>query len=420
MLKEEQDYNEDIEEQQINEEYKIWKKNTPFLYDTVITHALEWPSLTFEWLPTKDCPSGSDYAMHKVILGTHTSKTEQENLIIANVKLPLEDSLVTQKLYLDNTKDAGGVGLLTKTDNKIEPIIRINHEGEVNKARAMPQLYNVIATKSPNGLVYVFDYTKHPNKSSLGPQLTLQGHNKEGFGLSWSPIRQGWLASGSDDYKVCIWDINAATEQNSTLGALHTYYHSNVVEDVSWSNFIPTMLASVGDDRKIKLWDTRQETPTHDIDAHSHEVNSVDFNKQEQNLLLSGSSDKSVGVWDIRNMRVKLASLEYHNEAVYGVKWAPFSGSLLASFGNDRRVLIWDLSKIGSPQSEEEAKDGPPELLFVHAGHTARISDFGWNLNDRLMMGSVAEDNILQVWQMSHSVFAQEAPKVEEDSMNLE
>lgn len=39
------------EERLINEEYKIWKKNTPFLYDLVITKALEWPSLTCQWLP---------------------------------------------------------------------------------------------------------------------------------------------------------------------------------------------------------------------------------------------------------------------------------------------------------------------------------------------------------------------------------
>jgi hypothetical protein len=41
----------DPEDAKINEEYKIWKKNTPFLYDTIMTHALEWPSLTCEWLP---------------------------------------------------------------------------------------------------------------------------------------------------------------------------------------------------------------------------------------------------------------------------------------------------------------------------------------------------------------------------------
>lgn len=39
------------EEKIINEEYKIWKKNAPYLYDLVVTHALEWPSLTAQWLP---------------------------------------------------------------------------------------------------------------------------------------------------------------------------------------------------------------------------------------------------------------------------------------------------------------------------------------------------------------------------------
>lgn len=45
------DFEENIEEKVINEEYKIWKRNAPFLYNLAITHALEWPSLTAEWLP---------------------------------------------------------------------------------------------------------------------------------------------------------------------------------------------------------------------------------------------------------------------------------------------------------------------------------------------------------------------------------
>lgn len=40
-----------IQEKMINEEYKVWKKNAPYLYDLVVTHALEWPSLTVQWLP---------------------------------------------------------------------------------------------------------------------------------------------------------------------------------------------------------------------------------------------------------------------------------------------------------------------------------------------------------------------------------
>lgn len=45
---------DEIEEQRIFEEYKIWKKHAPLLYDTLYSHALTWPSLTVEWMPTRD------------------------------------------------------------------------------------------------------------------------------------------------------------------------------------------------------------------------------------------------------------------------------------------------------------------------------------------------------------------------------
>ena len=54
MINNEEDYIEGDDDQVINEEYKIWKKNSPFLYDLMISHALEWPSLTVSWLPTHD------------------------------------------------------------------------------------------------------------------------------------------------------------------------------------------------------------------------------------------------------------------------------------------------------------------------------------------------------------------------------
>jgi histone-binding protein RBBP4 len=63
-------------ERAIAEEYKIWKKNTPFLYDVVMTHALEWPSLTVQWLPDVSSLPDKEYDTHKLILGTHTSGAE--------------------------------------------------------------------------------------------------------------------------------------------------------------------------------------------------------------------------------------------------------------------------------------------------------------------------------------------------------
>lgn len=45
---------DELEEQRIFEEYKIWKKHSPFFYDTLYSHAMTWPSLTVEWMPTRD------------------------------------------------------------------------------------------------------------------------------------------------------------------------------------------------------------------------------------------------------------------------------------------------------------------------------------------------------------------------------
>lgn len=40
----------------------------------------------------------------------------------------------------------------------------------------------------------------------------------------------------------------------------------------------------------------------------------------------------------------------------------------------------------------------------MHGGHTNRISDFSWNLNDPWVLCSAAEDNLLQVWKVSDAI----------------
>lgn len=90
------------------------------------------------------------------------------------------------------------------------------------------------------------------------------------------------------------------------------------------------------------------------------------------------------------------------------VEWAPFNESILASCSADRRVGLWDLSRIGMEQSAEDAEDGPPELLFLHGGHTSKVSDISWNTNDHWTFASVSEDNVLQVWQPAEEIYAPE------------
>ncbi|KAH7858793.1 hypothetical protein Vadar_028125 [Vaccinium darrowii] len=108
--KDDEEMRGEIEERLINEEYKIWKKNTPFLYNLVITPALEWPSLTVEWLPDRDEPPRKDYSVQKMILGTHTSENEPNYLMLAQVQLPLEDAENDVWRYNNEKADVGGFG----------------------------------------------------------------------------------------------------------------------------------------------------------------------------------------------------------------------------------------------------------------------------------------------------------------------
>ena len=45
---------DELEDKFINEQYKNWRVNSPYLYDVLMSHALEWPSLTVQWLPDED------------------------------------------------------------------------------------------------------------------------------------------------------------------------------------------------------------------------------------------------------------------------------------------------------------------------------------------------------------------------------
>lgn len=156
----------------------------------------------------------------------------------------------------------GGFGSVS---GKIEIEIKINHEGEVNRARYMPQNPCIIATKTPTSDVLVFDYTKHPSKpgkslffstegklnpepvravsilrgvsvlpvfgidpsGECSPDLRLRGHQKEGYGLSWNPNLSGNLLSASDDH------VSASTNSPVTTH-IHTCAHFLILTNLTF------------------------------------------------------------------------------------------------------------------------------------------------------------------------------------------
>lgn len=379
---------------QVEEEFSVWKKNTPFLYDLIISHPLEWPSLTVQWLPSQpEMGADPDLAVHRLVLGTHTSDSSQNLLMVADAYLPCNDGPCPSV-------------------PKVEIVKQMHVDGEVNRSRCMPQNANLVAAKT-NGLeVYVFDITKQAcaeeKEGTCAPDFRLKGHEKEGFGLSWNSYKEGYLLSGSNDGKICLWDISAMPH-NTVLDAMRVYQgHETVVGDVSWHLKNENLFGSVGDDGRLMIWDLRLEKPQHSLIAHEKEVNYLAFNSYNEWILATASSDTTIGLFDMRKLKSPLHALSSHTEDVFQVEWDPNHETVLASCADDRRLMVWDLNRIGDEQHEGEAEDGPPELLFSHGGHKDKISDFSWNKHKPWVISSVADDNTLQVWQVAESIYRDE------------
>ena len=339
-----------LEERMIDAEYKIWKKNTPYLYDFVMTHALEWPSLTCQWLPTvkqHHKTSGGSIVEHSILLGTHTSQGDQNYIMVASINLPKQGSdedrpvnvtteadggegTTTNKTsstskktpagnYDEERAELGGYGAGDSSIGKIHIRMKIKHEGEVHRARFMPQNHFIVASRGPQAPLYIWDFSRHSSFPEAGSnngqksqaQGMCLGHDGEGYGLCWSPHKTGWLISSSEDKTVRLWDVNAALDPSNSTGVfihpLSTFTgHTDVVEDVDWHHRDENLIGSVGDDKSIRIWDVRRTNATEAVhtklNAHDLDVNSIAFNPVNEFLFATGSADATVALWDLRNL----------------------------------------------------------------------------------------------------------------------
>jgi WD40 repeat protein len=280
----------------------------------------------------------------------------------------------------------------------------IEHNGKINIARYMPQITNIVATQSSTGSIYIFDSLRQStNNEQFNPELTLAGQKKEGDGLSWNGKDKGKLLGSSRDGLICMWDVEGASKLYSSVDPVVKYEaHKASVRSIEWSMHFAEIFASAGSDKQLLIWDTRRapSVPVYQINAHTEEVLSVSFNPFKEHILATSSADKTITIWDTRNLKTKQHSFKEHQSEVLSISWAPFNEALLASASRDRRVFIWDLTLAGKPQTKEEVSEGPPELLFIHGGHRGPVNDVAWNPSQDLMIASVAEDGILQIWQM--------------------
>lgn len=117
--------------------------------------------------------------------------------------------------------------------------------------------------------------------------------------------------------------------------------HQQRVWSVDFSQSYPTRLASGGDDGKVKLWNINQEGSIGTIITNAN-VCYVQFPPDSAWLLAFGSADHKIYCYDLRNIKTPWGILENHSKAVSNVKF--LDSTNLVSASTDGTLKLWDLA----------------------------------------------------------------------------
>lgn len=192
--------------------------------------------------------------------------------------------------------------------------------------------------------------------------------------VRWSPSGR-WLASGGEDGVVLIWarmpggslsfgSRSGATEQWMPCGLLKG--HTLVVRDLAWHPS-ESFLASCSFDARVMVWrlpwcgddGTNARDPTagtgHAGTAGAAVARSKSARRLAAEAAAAASSGKAAPTAAVERVLLKpLLTLPDHENFVQGLAWDPH-GRLLASCGEDKRVLLWRMSGFRDAESDEAA-----------------------------------------------------------------
>lgn len=223
-------------------------------------------------------------------------------------------------------------------------------------------------------------------------EATLEGHEGPVWQVAWAhPTRHGkpLLASASHDGCVIVW----MEESRGMWRRFYDYsWHASSVNCVAFApHEYGLVLACASSDGFVSIcallpdgtWDERRVSESRDGAAHTHPLgaNSVSWAPAvapgalwmperaapPPKRIVTAGCDHAVKVWrcDDRsgNWVLEGSPLRAHRELVRSVAWAPSVGlprSIIASAGQDKKVIVWTQDDDAAAASNEWAKTELP------------------------------------------------------------
>lgn len=173
-----------------------------------------------------------------------------------------------------------------------------------------------LIASATDGKFLIYD-THSPSSSdwtSLVPPDSSWKSQKRHIGgissIQWYPVDTGAFLTSGDDGTVKLWDTNA-------LDVVCSFDKTKSIEKAFQARMshtgTHTIVAVASSDSDVLLCDPRTGCYTQRLAGHCQSIRTVEWSPSDANTLISGSSDFSVRIWDVRRSS-SLMVLDQHND----------------------------------------------------------------------------------------------------------
>ena len=154
---------------------------------------------------------------------------------------------------------------------------------------------STFAVACSDARIRIYEISKIKQSSNVSPIKVLSGHKNAVFGLSYKPINNKGinkylLASGSEDYRVGIWDLNYPDPKVRFLLG-----HTDKVRNVVWFKE-DNILISGSWDGVAFIWDINYYICLSIINHHKSDIYGIDINLKYPYLFATSSRDCSISI----------------------------------------------------------------------------------------------------------------------------
>ncbi|TDL19768.1 WD40 repeat-like protein [Rickenella mellea] len=157
--------------------------------------------------------------------------------------------------------------------------------------------------------------------------------------------------------------------------------HTDRIVSVAYSPDGKYIMVAGSDDNNIRVWDVNTGAITMGpLKGHTGAVISVAYSPNAKHIV-SSSWDKTIQVWDANTGDITLGPLKGHTDAIWCVAFSP-NGKYILSGSSDKTILMWD------------AQTGTV-ILGPLKGHTGRVRCIAFSPNGKHIISGSSDTTIL-------------------------